>query len=88
MNTLNVLWQHSLPLIKYLFFMNSYVCPIRIFIFDTEQEHINSADGFLLFTDVLIPLIFSTVEYFILKDIPGECRSKTGRLYSYAQVAG
>ncbi len=46
MKTFNLLWKHSLPLIKYLFSRNSYVCPIWIFIFDTEEEQINSADGF------------------------------------------
>ncbi len=37
------MWKHSLPLFKYLFSRNSYVCPKRIFIFDTFQGQIYSA---------------------------------------------
>ncbi len=36
MKSLNLLWKHSLPLIKYLFSRNSYVFPIWIFIFDVN----------------------------------------------------
>ncbi len=36
------LWKHSLYILKYLFSRNSYVCPIWIFIFDTDQSQINS----------------------------------------------
>ncbi len=33
----NLLRKHLLPVFKYLFSGNSYVCPIWIFIFDTNQ---------------------------------------------------
>jgi hypothetical protein len=30
-------WKHLLPIMKYLFLRNSYVCPKWILIFDTDQ---------------------------------------------------
>jgi hypothetical protein len=38
---LNLLWNHSLPVIKFLFSRNSYAYG---FIFDTDQAQINSVD--------------------------------------------
>jgi hypothetical protein len=35
-------WKHSLPVNKYLFLRNIYVCPLWIFIFDTDQAQNNS----------------------------------------------
>jgi hypothetical protein len=36
----NLFWKHLLPIVKFLFLRNSYVCPIRIFIFDADQAQI------------------------------------------------
>jgi hypothetical protein len=45
---------HLLPLIKYLFSRNVYVCPVWIFIFDTDQAQINSAAGKLFMKEWLM----------------------------------
>ncbi len=37
-----LLWKHLIPLIKYSFSRNSYVCLIWTFIFDTDQAQIYS----------------------------------------------
>jgi len=38
------LWKQLLPIMKYLFLRNSYVSPMWIFIFDTDQAQSISGD--------------------------------------------
>ncbi len=40
-----ILRNHLLPIVKYLFLRNSYVCPIIIFMFETDEAKINNEEG-------------------------------------------
>ncbi len=44
MDSKNLLWKHSLPIIKHLFSRNRYECTLWIFLFYIDQAQICSAD--------------------------------------------
>ncbi len=57
MKSKSLYWKYLLLKIKYIFLRDSYVCTRWIFIFDSDQAQINSADTWMPSAYVVVPYL-------------------------------